>query len=102
MANQFELWLEYEHYDPVLDPENGFFNMIIQIPSGEEYGLTVWTFKYLDFFREWCKERNQHLDGRYVLAPDLFVIRMNRQHIEEVVCDLITRNDLNPRWLMPE
>ncbi len=101
MTEPFELWLEYEHDDTILDMENGFFNMIIELPSGEEYALMVWTFKYLDCFRDWCRMRNQYLDGKYAIAPNLFVERMDRQHIIDVVSDLLTRNELKSEWLMP-
>ena len=45
----FELWLEFEHWEPKPDddPTDNFFNMQVKLPDGRRYALNVWTFKFL-------------------------------------------------------
>lgn len=102
--NDFELWLEFEQFDQTgtEDPENDFFNMLIQMPTGKKYALNVWTFKYFEYARLECEETNKCLGGKYYSAPDLFVTRLDRQHIEEVVSDLLNHNGLKSEWLVTE
>jgi hypothetical protein len=99
----FSLWLEFEHWQPTPDddPTNNFFNMIIVLEDGRRYALNVWTFAY--FARAQAEERasGEALGGRYLLPPDLFVERLDRGLLEEVVADLLRNGDLRKEWRTP-
>ena len=97
----FSLWLEFEAAEPWhSDPADDFFNMIIRLRDGREYGLNVWTFKYFERARAENRESGGALGGSYVVAPDLFVERLERTHIETVVAELLRREALSDDWLV--
>lgn len=77
----FELWLEFEHWvaNEQDNPYNDFFNMHVILPDGKKYALNVWTFKYLEQAQCEAKDMGEFLGGQYLLAPDLFVERLDRQ-----------------------
>src|SRR5882672_6947821 len=97
----FTLWLEFEQWEPTEadDPENDFFNMEIHLTTGETYTLNVWTFGFLDVARNVCETMGEHLKGKYLLAPDLFVERLDRKLMESIVADLIKDQSLKKEWL---
>jgi hypothetical protein len=100
----FELWLEFEHWQPSPDddPADDSFNMIIRLEDGRRYALVVWTFGYFTRALAEIRETGEALNGRYLLPPDLFVERLDRGLMEEIVADLVRRGDLRREWLAPE
>jgi hypothetical protein len=67
----FILWLEFEYWAEIGDPEDDFFNMQVRVDDGRSYALNVWTYKY---FEKACSEsREENIGGPYLCAPDLFV-----------------------------
>ena len=98
----FTLWLEFEHWQKSEDeqPENDFFNMQIQLSSGKSYALNVWTYNFLDTAREEHRKTGEELGGRYLIAPDLFVEKLDRELMEEVVSDMIANRSLKDEWLI--
>ncbi len=100
----FDLWLEFEHWVPQEgdDPEDEFFNMTVTLPEGKKYALNVWTYKYLSRAVQECRTSGEHLGGSYLPAPDLFVERLDRKLVEDVVGDLIARDGLSPQWEVQE
>ena len=96
MNENFELWLEFEHWLPEAhhDPEDDFFNMKLTLPDGRQYAFNVWTFKYLHRAIQECRESGEHRGGIYLPAPDLFVERLDRPLIEAAVADLVARDEL--------
>jgi len=101
---EFELWLEFEQWIPKgdEDPENDYFNMLVKLSDGRKYGLNVWTFKALESARQESIQFGEPLGGRYLLPPDLFVERLDRSLMEEVVADLIALHALKDEWLAKE
>ena len=78
---EFELWLEFEHWQPQPDddPTTDFFNMQVRLPDGRRYALNVWTFKFLHKARyPWPYEEGVGEPEEYLLPPDLFVERLDR------------------------
>lgn len=98
----FRLWLEFEHWQKSDDeqPDNDFFNMQIQLSSGESYALNVWTYKFLDTARAENRRTGEDLGGKYLMAPDLFVEELDRKLMEEVVSDMIANSSLKGDWLI--
>ena len=98
----FDLWLEFEHWTPQEgdDPEDDFFNMLITMPGGEKYALNVWTYKFLERARRADEESGECLGGKYQVAPDLFVERLDRALMTEVVKDLLADGGLKEEWLV--
>ena len=96
----FDLWLEFEHCIPQggEDPEDDFCNMQVTLVDGRKYALNVWTFKYLGRAVQECRSTGEHLGGSYLPAPDLFVERLKRKLLEDVVADLIAKGGLSPQW----
>src|SRR5262245_54140456 len=77
----FELWLEFEHWEPKPDddPTDDFFNMQVKLPDGRRYALNVWTFKFIQKARyPWPYEEGVGEPEEYLLPPDLFVERLDR------------------------
>ncbi len=85
----FELWLEFELWQsvPEFDPADDFFNMIVKLADGSEYALNVWTYKFLSKAIADAKFNGDSLGGRYLLPPNLFVERLDRELLEETVAD---------------
>lgn len=99
----FTLWLEFEGGEPwTSDPEDDFFNMTVDLGDGRKYALNVWTFKYFERARAEDRESGDKLGGGYLVAPDLFVQRLDRTHIETVVGDILRREALSDDWLVPD
>ena len=98
--SDFTLWLEFEAGEPwSSDPEDDFFNMTIRLRDGREYALNVWTFKYFERARGENRDSGGALPVSYMVAPDLFVQRLERTHIEVVVAALIRSGALRDDWL---
>ena len=101
---QFDLWLELEHCEPVPDddPTDDFCNVQIRLPGGRRYALNVWTFKFLHRARHpWPYDVTEDKPAEYVIAPDLFVERLDRGTIESVVAELLATRQLKDEWLCP-
>lgn len=96
----FDLWLEFEHLLPQKDddPEDDYFNMMLTLPDGKKYALNVWTFKYLSRAVQECRVSGEHLGGSYLPGPDLFIERLDRKLLENVVADLVAKGGLLPQW----
>ena len=96
----FRLWLEFEHWEfrEGDDPQDDFFNMQVTLTCGKKYALNVWTFKYLPRAIQECRQTGEHLHGSYLPPPDLFVERLDRALIEQVVADLVVNNGLRDEW----
>ncbi len=46
---EFKLWLEYEEIDPGnWDIDNEFANIQVHLSDGRQYGINVWTYKFLE------------------------------------------------------
>ncbi|MBX9655809.1 hypothetical protein K2Y11_19510 [bacterium] len=97
---KFDLWLEFEHWlpQPGDDPEAEIFNMQITLQDGCKYALNVWTYKAIDRAVNECVESGECLNGSYLEPPDLFVHRMDRSFLEQIVSDLIARDGLKKEW----
>ena len=98
----FELWLEFEHWEwrEDHDPEDDAFNMSIRLASGETYALNVWTYKLFERLRAEDEKTGTGLSGSYMIAPDLFVQRLDRGLVTEVFRDLIRNKGLKKEWLV--
>lgn len=96
----FDLWLEFELWRPPnqSDPEDDFFNMHVTLRDGKKYALNVWTHKYVLRAVQECRETGEGLHGSYLLPPDVFVERLDRELLEKVVADLIARGELKTEW----
>jgi hypothetical protein len=96
----FDLWLEFEHWLPQEgdDPEDDIFNMQITLPGGKKYALNVWTYKAIWRALKECRETGDCLQGSYLLPPDLFVYRLDRELLEKIVADLIAHGGLKKEW----
>ena len=97
----FELWLEFEHWAQTSedDPEDEFFNMQISFADGRVYSLNVWTFKFLERARQQDVVTGENLSGEYLYTPDLFIEKLDRKLITEVVKDMIGSHGLKDEWL---
>ncbi len=92
---EFELWLEFEEVDPTSwDRQNDFANIHVTLVDGREYGINVWTFKYLETARSNSVKNNENLNGLYIIPPDLFVQELTRECIKATISDLLKIGDL--------
>lgn len=106
MQPDFELWLEFELWvtdspqSIPFDPESESFNAEVTLSTGEKYALNVWTFQFLEAARRECEKTGEYLGGRYLPAPDLFISRLDRLHIEEAIADMLAHDGgrLDEQW----
>ena len=86
----FHLWLEFESWadDRPFDATNDFCNIAVTFRNGTRCALNVWTFRYFDeALREQRNEGGTNL--LYLVPPDLFVERLDRAVLEQVITALI-------------
>ncbi|GMU81268.1 MAG: hypothetical protein AMXMBFR47_11390 [Planctomycetota bacterium] len=102
MSTSFDLWLEFENWipNPDDDPEVDFANVIVTLPDRRRYALNVWTFKFLERAR-YPRPYNVTNDpqAEYLIAPDLFVARLDRALIERAVSALLANGEMREHWL---
>ena len=93
--DRFDLWLEFELWLPEEggDPEDDIFNMQIFMRGGKTYALTVWTYKAIWRAVKECRESGECIEGSYLLPPDLFVHRLDRTLLEQIVADLVVAHE---------
>jgi hypothetical protein len=100
----FDLWLEFEHCLSAsgADPTDDFCNIQVRLPDGRRYALNVWTFKFLRRARfPWPYEDTSGIPADYVVAPDLFVERLDRPLIEAAITNLLATGEMKDEWLCP-
>ncbi|MBU8884171.1 hypothetical protein KSK37_13860 [Kaistella sp. DKR-2] len=91
----FTLWLEFEAVDPNnWNVENDCCNIHIELDNGKQYGLNVWTYKFLQTAADMDKKNGENLNGLYQVPPDLFVKELTRECIEKSIQDLLKTGDL--------
>ena len=96
--------MEFEHWVPKEDddPEDDFINMTITLSTGVKYALNVWTFKFLETARREDQQNGDNLNGKYLVPPDLFVEKLDRRLLEDVVTDMIRTHNLRTEWIVPD
>jgi hypothetical protein len=102
--SSFELWLEFEHWRPRSgeDPTDDFANVQVRLPDGRKYAMNVWTFAFLHRARfPWPHEDNGEPPAEHVVAPDLFVERLDRPTMERAVRRLLENGEMKDEWLLP-
>lgn len=94
-TNRFELWLEFEHVDfSDSDMMNEFCNIHVDLPDGRHYGISVWTYKFLNTIIEQDGKSGDNLNGSYRIPPDLFVKELTRDCIEKAISDILKKGNL--------
>ena len=100
MQAEFDLWLEFEDFDPVGTSEP-YFHMEIQLKDGRRYALNVWVASAIEEILSEAQEIGMGLGGEYSVGPDLIVRRHDRAFLEAVVRDLIESEQLKEEWRVP-
>ncbi len=103
-AGAFSLWLEFEHWipSPEDDLTNDFFNMQVCFEDGRTYALNVWTFAFFTRACEEVKAERRQEVTIYLRAPDLFVEKLEREHLEAVIKEMADRGQLAEEWLIDQ
>ncbi|WP_234856524.1 hypothetical protein [Acinetobacter junii] len=104
-VNEFDLWLEFELYENQSDRDSNvdFANVHVILPDGRKYALNVWTFDFFSHARyPWPYEIGEGVASEYLLPPDLFVSRLDRQTLKHVIGLMLARNELKDEWLIPD
>lgn len=92
---KFTLWLEFEEVDPNnWDIENEFCNIHVDLEDGRHYGLTVWTYQFLQTAINDDKKTGENISGLYQKPPDLFVKELSRECIRQAIEDMLYIDDL--------
>ncbi len=90
-----KLWLEFEEVDTKhWNIESEFCNIHVDLEDGRQYGINVWTYKFLQTAIDDDKKTGQNLSGLYQKPPDLFVKELTRECIEQTIHDLLKIGDL--------
>ena len=92
----FTLWLEFEHvtFADDWDSTDDFCNIHVDLPDGRHYGLTVWTYKFIQRAVAADKQSGDNSSGCYQIPPDLFVEDLTRDCIQRAIADLLSRGNL--------
>lgn len=94
-AKEFKLWLEFEAVEPDnWDITNEFANIHVTLQDGRQYGINVWTYKFLESSIQLDFETGNNLNGLYQSPPDLFVKELTRDCIEKTITDLLSKGNL--------
>lgn len=104
---KFSLWLEFEEFDlseQAYRPEENFANIKVIIEDGRQYALNIWTFDFFPHARkEWPYDQNSPSEeSKYMLPPDLFVEKLDRMTIDQVVKELLAKDEMKEEWLCSE
>ncbi len=95
MNIRFKLWLEFEEIDLMnRDKDNEFCNIHVDLEDGRHYGISVWTYKYLETAINNDKKTGDNLNRLYQKPPDLFVKELTRECIQQTVIALLKVGDL--------
>lgn len=89
----YSIWLEFEEYAPPLrndTDEDGYCNIAVTHDDGRHEGYNVWT---IDFFRDNVQNilDEAEVDG-YATLPDIIVSRLTREHITEVLKQIVPQS----------
>ena len=102
---KYTLWLEVETGEPLDQPANrpteNFCNIRISTEDGVCYCLNVWTFDFLPLARyEWpYQRREEDRPSLYVIPPDLFVKRLDRETVTKVCDELFENGEMKEEWI---
>jgi hypothetical protein len=100
---RFDLWLEVEigeKDDPANRPTENFCNVAVECEDGRRYALNVWTFDFLPIARfDWPYDPRQDEPAKYLLPPDLFVERLDRESFEEIFTQLFKNGEMKDKWI---
>jgi hypothetical protein len=100
MEREFDLWLEFEEWEPTEHPAM-YFNMEVRLADGRGYALCVWLVACVDEILREERESGEWPLGEYAIGPDLIVRTMERGFMEAVVRDLLARGQLREQWRIP-
>jgi hypothetical protein len=62
----------------------------------------VWTFKFLERARSGDQQNGDNLNGKYLLPPDLFIEKLDRRLLEDVVADMIRTHSLRKELIVAD
>jgi hypothetical protein len=97
----FRLWLEFEHIESAsADSYDDCFNMTVELDDGCKYAMNLWTFNFLERARRTPELESEALKGKYLVGPDLFVEKLDRGLLEQVVTDLLMTGQMKAQWLI--
>lgn len=85
---KYAIWLEFEAYaEPTVEETDGCCNMEVLYEDGTRQGYVVWT---TDYFRQHVPNLLNDADTQgFATPPDLIVRRITREHITEVLKQLL-------------
>jgi hypothetical protein len=99
----FNLWIEVEIGDkdqPANQLTENFCNVVVECEDGRRYALNVWTFDFLPLARyPWPHSTGLGEPANYLLPPDLFVERLDRETIEQAISQLFQDGEMKEGWL---
>lgn len=85
----YSIWLEFEAYEgnDATDREEEYCNMAVTYDDGRHQGYNVWTLSYFrDNIHNILDKAEQ---AGFAVMPDLIVTRLDREHITEVLKQII-------------
>jgi hypothetical protein len=94
-TQKYSIWIEAEQWAAgEWTPNDDNTDVIVTFENGARWAATV--FSYQNIFSLANKNRvtGECLDGRYFAATDMILVdEVTRRRIEDVVADMIDRND---------
>ena len=94
-----EVWLEFEEWSEKQDdnPRDEAFIMEIVLSDRRKFALNVWTYAHIETARSKPGLESSELHGKYVVGPDIFVEKMDRELLEKVAQDLLDTGELDAK-----
>jgi hypothetical protein len=103
-AQKYSIWIEAEQWAPgEWTPSDDNTDVTVTFENGARWVATF--FSYQNILSLACKNRGtgECLDGKYFVAADMILVdEVTRQRIEEVVADMIERNDFETYFTLTE
>lgn len=91
----FEFWCELDELKPAdYDPACDCCDIVATMSDGRHYRFRVWTYSFLEELVSRDRESGERLGGKYMLPPDLFVERLDRDLLQRAVADMLERDDI--------
>src|SRR5437870_2693563 len=94
-AQKYSIWIEAEQRAPgEWNPSDDNTDVIVTFENGARWVATFFSYQNILSLAKKNRNTGECLDGKYFVATDMVLVdEVTRQRIEEVVAELIERND---------
>jgi len=94
-AQKYSIWIEAEQWAPgEWTPSDDNTDVIVTFENGARWVATFFSYQNILSLASKNRGTGECLDGKYFVATDMILVdEVTRHRIEEVVADMIARNN---------